>query len=442
MNDRNTDELIGKFLRSDSLDGNAYEELDIQELIFLIHQTKHLLAGQPPQREWLDVRMKELLIWLKEKVKTAETLYLAFDKQTNYPYVDVEGRVWFFSKEEYAAHAADYFLQQFVMLTMKKISGEEVMRTFGLLHILGLPVIVIDNGQYYIELKRDELLPPMDWSATPEIQIPVTNPDLQQAMILFFQTLHGRQNTQGKEKLLQTLEDRMLNEILGARYLVPMQLLKQEPSVPDEQGKTTLRQGDRIQFAVLDGEEDSTWLPAFTDWFEFEKMYDKELWSSNVATYEDLLALSSRMTGIVLNPRGLGFRIDSKNKAMIEQYRQERSEAASSTFMEAAVPEKMNVVLSDPKEYPVQMIEAIQAYMKTQKNIKKAYIRQKMRENEQSYLLIVDFEGQIEEIFKGITDAAIPHLNGIALETIRIDDWTEKMEDIKPFYKKKRFGLF
>lgn len=120
MNDRNTDELIGKFLRSDSLDGNAYEELNIQELIFLIHQTKHLLASQPLQREWLDVRMKEFLIRLKEKVKTAETLYLAFDKQTNYPYVDVEGRVWFFSKEEYAAHAADYFLQQFVMLTMKK----------------------------------------------------------------------------------------------------------------------------------------------------------------------------------------------------------------------------------------------------------------------------------------------------------------------------------
>ena len=442
MKDANTDELIGKFLRSDSPEANAYEEVEIQELIFLFHHARNLLNTEPHQGEWLEARMREFLTRLTEKVKAADTLYVAYDRHTNYPYIDADDRVWFFSKEEYAADVADYFLQKFVLLEMKKISGEEIMRTIALLHLLDLPIIVMDNGQYYIELKRDDLLPPMDWSGTPDIQIPVTNPGLQHAMIVFFQTLWSRQHTPDKQNLLLTLEARMLDEIIGARYLVPMQLLKQEPSVPDEQGKTTLRQGDRIQFAVLEGEEDSTWLPAFTDWYEFEKVYDKELWSSNIATYADLLVFSSSMTGVVLNPRGLSFRIGASNKAHIKKYRQEQQEASSSTFFEAVIPEEMHVVLGEPKEYPVQLLEAIQAYMKTQKTIKKAYMRQKLQENGQSYVLIVDFDGRKEEIFSGVHDVATPHLNGMILEIIEMADWTEEAKDIKPFYKKKRFGLF
>ncbi len=439
---KDADKLISKFLRSDSLEATAYEEVEIQELIFLFHHARNLLNTEPHQGEWLEARMREFLTRLTEKVRTTDTLYVAYDRHTDYPYIDADGRVWFFSKEEYAADVADYFLQKFVLLEMKKISGEDIMRTIGLLHLLDLPVIVMDNGRYYIELKRDDLLPPMDWSGTPDIQIPVTNPDLQHAMILFFQTLNTRQHMPDKQNLLLTLEARMLDEIIDARYLVPMQLLKQEPSVPDEQGKTILRQGDRIQFAVLEGEEDSTWLPAFTDWFEFEKMYDKELWSSNIATYEDLLALSDSMTGIVLNPRGIGFRINASNRAHIEKYRQERAEPASSTFFESATPEEKRTVLGEPTEYPVRMIESLQAYLKTQKNIKKAYLRQQVREDKQSYVLIIDFEGRKEEIFSGIADAAAPHSNGMTLDIIGMDDWTEEAKDIKPFYKKKWFGLF
>ncbi|MGM9949235.1 MAG: enhanced serine sensitivity protein SseB C-terminal domain-containing protein [Lysinibacillus sp.] len=442
MKNARADELIARFLQNQNLDTNAYEEVEIQELIFLFHHARNQLNTEPHQREWLEARMKEFLIRLKEKVKAADTLYVAYDRHTDYPYIDADGRVWFFSKEEYAADVADYFLQKFVLLEMRKISGEEIMRTIGLLHLLDLPVIVIDNGQYYIELKRDELLPPMDWSGTPDIQIPVTNPGLQYAMILFFQTMNARQHTPDKQKLLLTLEARMLDEIIGARYLVPMQLLKQEPSVPDEQGNTALRQGDRIQFAVLEGEENSTWLPAFTDWFEFEKVYDKALWSSNVATYEDLLALSSSMTGIVLNPQGIGFRINASNRTHIEKYRQERAESASSTFFEAATPEEKHAVLGEPTEYPVRMVESLQAFLKTQKNIKKAYLRQKLGEDEQSYVLIIDVEGQKEEIFSKIADVAAPHSNGMTLEIIEMDDWTEEAKDIKPFYKKKWFGLF
>lgn len=447
MNNEHADELINKFLLSGSLKENAYDGVEIQELILLFHHAHHLLKTKPGESVWLEPRMKELLFWLKEKIKTAEVLYIAYDSNTNYPYVDAEGRVWFFSKKEYAAYAEDYFLQQFVMLKMKEISGEEIMNTIGLLHLLGLPVIVVDNGQYYIEVMRDELLPPMDWSGTPENQIPVTNPGLAHAMILFFQTMKDRLNTPNKEKLLQTLEECMLDEIIHAKYLLPMQLLTEDTPSPDDQGNITLNQGDRIQFGFLEGEEDSKWLPAFTDWVEFEKVFDKNLWSSYVATYEDLLTISKSMTGIVLNPHGLGLRLDAKNKANIEKYRIERIEASPSTDTSIAVPEaeaedEANVLLGEPKEFPTQLQEAILAHMKNQRNIKKAYLRQKLLENKQSYVLIVDIEGEKEEIFRGISNVTAPHLIDVTLDIIEMNDWIEEVKDIKPFYKKKRFGLF
>ena len=69
-------------------------------------------------------------------------------------------------------------------------------------------------------------------------------------------------------------------------------------------------------------------------------------------------------------------------------------------------------------------------------------MRQKLQEDEQSYVLILDFDGRKQEIFSGIHDVATPHLNGMILEIIEMADWTEEAKDIKPFYKKKRFGLF
>lgn len=105
--------------------------------------------------------------------------------------MDGDDRVWMFSQKVFAENAEDYFRQQLLMLEMQPIGGEEVLKTFAQLHILGLSKVLVDNGQYHIEIQRDEILPPPDWTGTPEISIPVTNPGLQRAMIRFFQTLHA-----------------------------------------------------------------------------------------------------------------------------------------------------------------------------------------------------------------------------------------------------------
>lgn len=325
MNEERRDEIGRRFLLTPEVSQEELDGLEIQELIFLVHAAKRFKAEEAFPDVYLDERMKVFLGVLYEKIKTAETLYLACDQATGYPYVDGDDRVWMFSQKVFAENAEDYFRQQLLMLEMQPIGGEEVLKTFAQLHILGLSKVLVDNGQYHIEIQRDEILPPPDWTGTPEISIPVTNPGLQRAMIRFFQTLHaptGDPEARGQQ--LNALEAEMLDEILQAKFLVPMQVKESDASPADEHGMKTLKQGTILQFGVLSAKDGSAWLPAFTDWPEFEKVYDKTAWSSNIASYDDLLTVSGNLEGVVINCRGISLQIDAKNRERIEAFRQER----------------------------------------------------------------------------------------------------------------------
>ncbi|WP_179085571.1 enhanced serine sensitivity protein SseB [Paenibacillus sp. FSL H7-0326] len=543
MNEKRKDELGRRFLLSPYILIDECNELEIQELIFLIHSSKHLKTKEAAPAKQLDERISLLINVLHEKVRDAEALYIAYEKKTNYPYIDAEDRIWMFSTEEYASHAADYFMQQQLMLEMKRVNKEDLMKMFGELHMLGLQKILVDNGQYHTLLDRDELLPPPDFGDTPEINIPVTNPDLQHAIIRFFQFIGTRRSGEGAKQLAKEFEAKMLYEVIRAKYLVPMQLEEKVPSTPDEQGRKTIKEGARIQFAVLGGEGDSKWLPVFTDWKEFEKAYDKKVWSSNIATYDDIVAISARMNGIVVNCRGIPIPIHEKNKQMIEAYRQELASASAEASKEAPteavqesntddvpteatsdapdrtsdavpnevsrqalndasadapikaatdvtmdpatgaqndsqadretenttnigaqnesaapvetkhspsaaaieevkVPQGTTLRIGEPSEVPEPLSHSLKACLKKQKGVKKAYLKWMVKGEEQSYLLIVDFEGSQAELFRDIAQAASPYLNGSLLDITDSKGWAaEHLRDAEPFYKKKRFGF-
>ncbi|TCP52599.1 type III secretion system (T3SS) SseB-like protein [Tumebacillus sp. BK434] len=443
MNEERKDEIIRQYLLRAEVSIDAYQELELQELIFLIHMAKKFQSeGADEQGDFLE-KIKAGLSEVHEKLKHADALYLAFDKITNCPYLDPEERIWLFSKEEYALLAQDYFLQRMIQLDMRKIGPAENMIAFAELHRLGIRKILIDNGQYHIEVERDAILPPPDWSGTPEINIPVTNPELQHAMIRFFQTMSSRSQYEGKQQHLYQLEGIMIEEILNGNYLIPMKVIEDEPSAPDEDGVKTLQQGATLQFACLDGQDQTTWLPVFTDWVEFEKAYDKTQWSGNVATYADMVALSERMDGAVINSRGISFQINANNKQRIEEFRRQQEAPRAASVQEHVVPQSTKIVLGEPAQVPAELIRDVTRYMKQQKRIKKAYLLQMSKDAETGYLIAVEAEGRPEELFNGIAETAEPHLQGVPLDLTGMTDWVlDAVKEIQPFYRKKLLGMF
>lgn len=323
-NERKND-IGSKYLIGGVASKSDLEILDIQELIFLIDSAKYFKEKEAFTGDDFEHKITYYYEAVLDKVKNADELYLAINQKTNYPHIDDNGNGWLFSNKEYANEAKDYYLQQLIMLDFMKLVKDNIIETFANLFRYGIEHLLIDNGQYVLQIKRGDILPPPDWSNITDIQIPVMNPNLSFAMLQFFQNIYTDNNYPGKQQNLHILENKMLEEVLTAKYLVPMKLQEKEPSKPDEEGMKTLTEGALIQFPNLVNQTNNTeWLPAFTDWEEFQKMYSKEEWSGNIASYDDLIALSNKSEGIVINPGGVSLKINEINKQLIEDFRKSK----------------------------------------------------------------------------------------------------------------------
>ena len=85
------------------------------------------------------------------------------------------------------------------------------------------------------------------------------------------------------------------------------------------------------------------------------------------------------------------------------------------------------------------MIDAIKEYMKTKEEINAAYFRLMLKEDgAASYLIAVDFDGDKDELFSGIADAARPHLGNMFIDLISVEVGLGKSvsENTEPFYTK------
>lgn len=323
MTDEKKSEIGKLFLLPNKVSIEKLEKLEIQEIIFLIVSANYFKENKTFEKGNLIKKIELFLSVLNHKITHSEELYIVYDKNTLYPFIDPSGSIWMFSKVEYADNIKKYLEQQQIVVYVKRLSGEEVLKEFADMHRLGIKEILIDNGQYITKINRDDILPPYDWKDTPKINIPIENPKLQNAMISFFQNSYSNNNYEGKDEARHQLEDKIIEEILSAKYLVPIKIDGENYPVSDDETSIKLKKDTIIHFGCLVNEDNTQYLSAFTDWVEFEKAFDKNVWKSSIASYKDLLTFSEKMKGIVINCRGIAFCISEKNKKMIEEYRKE-----------------------------------------------------------------------------------------------------------------------
>ncbi len=399
-------------------------QTEIQAIIFqIVENEKNTDEAAKAEKK------KELLESLYAAVKNADELYIAFNEQTGYPHIDTDGCVWMFSAKEYADLAEDYYRQQMIMLSIRQIPKDKIMEVFAQLYAWGMELVRLDNGQCTTAIERGRILPPPDWSNTPKQQIPVMNPRLQNRMIFFFQNLNRRVDYEGKKELLHRLEAQMLEEVLNGSYIVPMQL--QQPQGVQAEG--VIPAGSRMIFANLaDNRDQTSWLPAFTDWDEFEKIYDKKQWNGSVMTYEDLCAVSAE-SGIVVNPAGVNFRITAGNKKAIEQFKEEEQKGTTL--------EKEQVVVVPMTQYPSQLINAASSCMNCMPEVRRGYVIQILYKNEPHYLIVVDYLGDSDKVFGELYKNLPNEVNGIRVLLHEADAvGLELVKNVRPFFKRGLFG--
>ncbi|MBQ7505410.1 MAG: enhanced serine sensitivity protein SseB [Ruminococcus sp.] len=259
----------------------------------------------------------------------------------------------------------------------------------------------------------------------------VTNPELLEAII------------EMQENNNPDTVNHMIDCVMNAKFITPGNVSKpRNVAKTNPQGATVMQQETQVQFQLIENNNKEKFFPAFTDEEEKNKWDGSKGKDNVVMTFDSYAQLLSEegceVMGFVINPFGKSVAFP---KPMVKSLKEQKDSRTSDglTKQEIKNDEKVEFGDPDPDEYPIDMMAAMINYLNERDDVHKAYLRTFKRENEDkpSYMVIVDFSGnKMEEIFKGISMAASPHLNGFQLSMIpySVPFAKKAVEDTDPFY--------
>lgn len=328
--------------------GNYGEEavsgISIQDTVFLMNTARNRMLqkeGTPEENAGWEAAAKQLYQAVADKVKALDTVFLTFDKNTGFPFLN-NGFVDVYSSKEYAELAVLYYSGQFRELEVKELpvsrpdkvnitAGEgetkETFRApaFALFYYLGMERVFLNNGLCRAVLKREDILPPPDYTGLPAIQVPVVNPALRLRILDFFAEARWKVNYEKRNVVLKAKEDAMLKEVAGAKFLIPM---KYDGKAAKKTGENqiTFQKDTRLMFAGIKNASGEMFTPVFTDFTEFGKLYPVKEWGGAVVTIQDAIQIS-KGRGIVINPAGENLVLHEKAIGAVQEIIRAEKEA-------------------------------------------------------------------------------------------------------------------
>ena len=313
----------------------------------------------------------------------------------------------------------------------------------------------------------------------PEPMQPITNPVLVDAMATFKVDLANREN----EEVFKEHERAFLQAAIEARYLLPAQVEQ-----PEEAPKEGEQVQARVAFQIMTNPKGEKFMPAFTDEVELKKNRKPgERFQVAVMSFNDLyhfMKSNEAINGVVINPFGSALCLirqqiiaigDHNNQPVlsaprpnpnaqsqepapqpqptnalgaVENTREQQQDmiraAMAQLDADKAAAESGETV---PEKDPVtdELLGALKGVLKKQKQVKKAYIKSEIEQGER-YLLVAleaDENADIESIGNTVTTECADYSDlpsdCVAASSIRAK---ELVAEGKPFYEKKRFGIF
>ncbi|MBP1564239.1 MAG: SseB family protein [Oscillospiraceae bacterium] len=313
MTDSRKEELIRTFIENDN---NQYlNELTVQEIIFVYFNINNKWKETDGSDYELEKKRTEIFQAILIKMTSVETLYVAYNIATRCPHIDEEGSAWIFSEESFASEAKEHYMSRFIALDIKKISKDEYIEEFCEFVRSGIKTILVDNGHYNTRVHVSDLM----ITDTSDGVIEQENPGLKFAMTCFFQNCFTKFTFEHKQEFLKELEGNMMREIASAKLLVPVRMKNRE-HVNDGQ-TVEINTSEPVEIPTLTNEKEKlNFMPAFTDWAEFVKVYSKDEWNAVIMDYTQFVKASANCDGVMINPAGMPLRISEENVKRIEEF--------------------------------------------------------------------------------------------------------------------------
>lgn len=233
-------------------------------------------------------KVEKLADALCKKILAADEIYTVFNKTTGEPhmfshtikqengsYMCTPPDIMIISKAYSKPYEAMYPADKFEIRKIENGKNNDGIYNFlgSAFYLNGACGIAILSGQTAIDASK--LVPKPDYGDTPQINIPVTNPELMRWMLLIGQLENPE--TPDVELIYKLYYRFMSIEMTKAMFVIPM---KTDGEVPpaDENGKTVLKQGLQLNFPTMKGKYDRDAIRMFTDWKRLHMEYGPE-WS-------------------------------------------------------------------------------------------------------------------------------------------------------------------
>lgn len=256
-----------------------------------------------------------------------------------------------------------------------------------------------------------------------DVNKPVENPELVSAM----EALQKNPSAETESAFFQQLQQ--------ANFLL---VLHQglEHTEPDEDGTITLSEGTTISIAMLSDAEGHPLYFGFTDWRALRAWNEKPNQKTLIMPFSQLLDMvlseKTNCEGFIMNPSTHNFYIPKNILARVG------GRGTSYT-----VQKKTQVFLGEPSKYPQDLADAVSVKLKTLRTVKRAWLLLMTRDEEQSYLIVLEHTGDQNTINEAIGGVASKHLSdGMFVDIVTTDqDFGRKaVEGRKTFYKRSLFA--
>lgn len=293
------------------------------------------------------------------------------------------------------------------------------MAFFADLYRSGFEAIIIDNGQTYLRINLFDIIKkPQEQSTDKDTRL-IVNPSLIRTACRFFQE-------NAKEPANKEMWKLLFTEIFKAEYIVPADTRNKKIDGV-QSGKIKLGKSSEVSFPVLQNSEGKSYYPFFTDWNELRKYDVNSNYSVLAASFKDLQRFAGKADGIVINPYGANIILTSE---MLDDIKKISLKSEKS---------KSEIMVGEPKEYPVKMIKAMSDYFSDFKEINSAYLKLMFKDGNKSYLVAISYNGKdsLTEIYNKIAEIALPHAEGIPIDFISTgSEFAKKVfKTSQPFYR-------
>lgn len=263
----------------------------------------------------------------------------------------------------------------------------------------------------------------MEGSKVPAEQI--FNPDLKKA-IENMQAENSRENI-----------DAMINEVIKAKFILPARITP-TTQAKTENGQTVMQAATQVQFRLLENSNKEKFFGLFTDVEELYKWNDTQSAQKVVTDFDSISQMvmdpKSGVLGFVINPFGKSVTFP---KPMIISIKQQKDYF---TLNKNSL-KPGEVQLGDPKEYPIELMAALINHFSTEPNVNMAFLRMMEQNGQKSYLIVVDFIGDMRKTFEAIGEIAKPHLEDdieLSMMPFSMEFARTAVNGVEPFYRKEQ----